>query len=120
MNVSGIFVKKIMGNGKWKIENLIIVHDDLDIPFGKFHLQFASGPQLHNGLESVEQHLRTKEFWRLRIGVDARLPDRKIAGETYSLQNFLPEEKKQLDELIFPKILTQLKLDLKNLFKISV
>lgn len=120
MNVSGIFVKKIMGNGKREMENLIVVHDDLDIPLGKFHLQFASGPQLHNGLESVEQHLRTKEFWRLRIGVDARLPDRKIAGETYSLQNFLPEEKKQLDELIFPKILTQLKLDLKNLFKISV
>jgi PTH1 family peptidyl-tRNA hydrolase len=128
MNTSGIFVKKIIKNCKLKIENLIVIHDDLDIPLGKFHIQFASGPLLHNGLESIEQHLKTKDFWRVRIGVDNReqtnetRPERsrRIPGETYALQNFLPEEKKMLETEIFPKIFTQLKLHLKNQFKILV
>lgn len=128
MNLSGIFVKKIIEKFKMKNEKLIIVHDDLDIPFGKFHLQFSSGPLLHNGLESIEQHLKTKDFWRLRIGVDNRTltnetrPERsrRIPGETYSLQNFLPDEKKLLETDVFPKIFAQLKLDLKNLFKIII
>jgi PTH1 family peptidyl-tRNA hydrolase len=121
MNVSGIFVKKQLSNLQtFEPSNLIIVHDDLDIPLGKFHIQFASGPQLHNGLESVEQHLKTKDFWRVRIGVDNRLPDKRIPGEKYSLQNFLPEEKKLLETEIFPKIFSQLKLHLKNEFKIII
>jgi len=115
MNVSGIFVNKLIRNNKLEIRNLIVIHDDLDIPLGKFHIQFASGPQLHNGLESIEQHLKTKDFYRVRIGVDARTPDKKISGETYTLQNFLSDEKKLLETEIFPKIFTQMKLDFKML-----
>lgn len=118
MNESGKFVSKLANSQNSQIKNLIIVHDDLDIPLGKFHIQFASGPLLHNGLESVEKHLKTKNFWRLRIGVDARTYDRRIPGEAYALQNFLPEEKKLLETEIFSKILEQLKLHLKNEFKI--
>ena len=137
MNMSGIFVKKLTTNYKLQTTNLIIVHDDLDIPLGKFHIQFASGPQLHNGLESIEDHLRSKDFWRVRIGIDARLarrsslptgrqvdeggkPEQKIPGEIYTLQNFLPDEKKLLETEIFPKIFTQLKLFLKTQFKVTI
>jgi PTH1 family peptidyl-tRNA hydrolase len=122
MNVSGVFVKKLVSSYSLQTTPypLIVIHDDLDIPLGKFHIQFASGPQLHNGLESVEQHLKTKDFWRVRIGVDNRLPDKRIPGEKYSLQNFLPEEKKLLETEIFPKIFSQLKLHLKNEFKIII
>lgn len=120
MNLSGIFVKKFIRNSGSDPKNLIIVHDDLDIPLGKFHIQFASGPQLHNGLESIEQHLKTKDFYRIRIGVDNRLPDKKIPGEKYALQNFLPEEKHLLESEIFPKIFSQLQLNLKNQFKVFV
>lgn len=120
MNESGKFVSKLANSRNSQISNLIIVHDDLDIPLGKFHIQFASGPLLHNGLESVEQHLKTKDFWRVRIGVDNRPINKRIPGETYALQNFLPEEKKLLETEIFPKIFTQLKLHLKNQFKILV
>ena len=115
MNQSGIFVKKFIENRKLKIENLFVVHDDLDIPLGKFHIQFAVGPQLHNGLESIEDHLHPKDFWRVRIGIDNRLADKRIPGETYALQNFLPDEKKMLVTEIFPKIFLQLKLNLKML-----
>ena len=120
MNESGKFVKKLTSHYSLTTSHLIIIHDDLDIPLGKFHIQFASGPLLHNGLESIEQHLKTKDFWRIRIGVDNRLPDKKIPGETYAMQNFLPEEKKLLETEIFPKIFEQFKLHLKNEFKVVV
>ena len=115
MNLSGVFVKKISNIYHLTSNNLIIVHDDLDIPFGKFHIQFGVGPQLYNGLESIEQHLKTQDFFRIRIGVDARPLDRKIPGETCTLQNFLSQEKKLLETEIFPKIFSQLKLDFKML-----
>jgi len=134
MNVSGIFVKKLTNHYSLTTNHLIVIHDDLDIPLGKFHIQFASGPQLHNGLESIEQHLKTKDFWRVRIGVDNRRPknylsrtydqdnnkQKWVEGEKYSLQNFLAQEKKILETEIFPKIFEQLKLYLKNQFKIII
>lgn len=122
MNRSGIFVKKLIESrlNREKIENLFVVHDDLDIPLGKFHIQFGVGPQLHNGLESIEDHLKTKDFYRIRIGIDAREPEQKIPGEIYTLQNFLTDEKKLLETEIFQKIFNQLKLHLKNQFKILI
>lgn len=120
MNLSGIFVKKMIRNSGSEPKDLIIVHDDLDIPLGKFHIQFASGPLLHNGLESIEQYLKTKDFYRIRIGVDDRSADKKIPGEKYALQNFLIDEKQLLETEIFPKIFTQLQLDLKNQFKVVI
>ncbi|KKP65507.1 MAG: Peptidyl-tRNA hydrolase, partial [Candidatus Roizmanbacteria bacterium GW2011_GWC2_35_12] len=114
MNKSGIAVKKIIENFKLNPpaggENLIIAHDDLDIPFGKFHIQVGVGPELHNGIESIENHLKTKDFFRIRIGVDNRVPEKKIAGETYVLSNFIQEEVAKLNSEIFPKIIDQLKL----------
>ncbi|VVA43808.1 Aminoacyl-tRNA hydrolase [Candidatus Roizmanbacteria bacterium] len=115
MNESGKFVKKLTNHYSLVTSHLLIIHDDLDIPLGKFHIQFGVGPLLHNGLESIEQHLKTKDFYRVRIGVDNRLPDKRIAGETYALQNFLSDEKKLLETEIFPKIFTQMKLDFKML-----
>ncbi len=145
MNNSGIAVGKLVSKLKLinspnsqtrQINNLIIVHDDLDIPLSKFHIQFGVGPQLHNGLESIEQHLKTKGFYRVRIGVDNRQQAektslesldfsrdklrRRIPGETYALQNFLSDEKKLLKSDIFPKIFAQFKLQLKNKFNILV
>jgi len=122
MNNSGIAVRKLTNHYPLTTNHLLIIHDDLDIPLGKFHIQFGVGPKLHNGLESIENHLKTKDFYRIRIGVDARpaLGGGKIPGETYALQNFLPDEKTLLKTEIFPKILDQLKLHIKNQFKVIV
>ena len=85
-------VKKYIGDGVILTpQNLIVVHDDLDIPFGKFKIQ-TQGPKLHNGLESIENHLHFRDFTRIRIGVDARPPENRISGEAYVLQNFTDEE----------------------------
>ncbi len=120
MNLSGIFVKKISMIYHLPSNDLVIVHDDLDIPLGKFHIQFGVGPQLHNGLESIEQHLKTKDFYRIRVGVDNRPVDKRIPGETYALQNFLSQEKKLLETDIFPRVFGQLKVDLKNQFMVAI
>ncbi len=111
MNLSGNFVKKLIENWKLKIENLIIVHDDLDIPLGKFKIQKGQGPKLHNGISSIERALKTKDFWRVRIGVDNRQINPPaggwIDGETYVLSDFKADEEKKILKL-FPTIYQQL------------
>lgn len=77
---------------------LYIVHDDLDLKLGEFKIQFGKGPKDHNGVESVERALGTKDFWRIRIGIDNRtIP---VEGETYVLQRFTPEEKEVLENTL--------------------
>jgi len=110
MNLSGPAVKKTIENCKLKIENLIVVHDDLDIPLGKFKIQKGTGPQLHNGIESIEKALRTKDFWRVRIGVDNRQKTGYMDGENYVLQNFQKDEESVINKL-FPEIYQRLKND---------
>ena len=107
MNQSGAFIKKVMRNSGMRRENLVIAHDDLDIPLGKFKIQKGIGPQLHNGIESVEKSLGTKDFWRIRIGVDNRTPDNWIDGETYVLNDFRQNELYVIQAL-FPEVLNRL------------
>ena len=103
MNKSGDAVKKTVLHYKLKpSQSLIIIHDDLDIPFGKFKIQMQ-GPKLHNGLTSVQNKLRTMDFLRVRIGVDSRPPENRMSGEEFVLQDFTKEESSQLPEL-FKKI----------------
>jgi len=81
---------------------LYVVHDDLDIKLGEYKIQKGVGPKLHNGVEAVEKALGTKDFWRIRIGVDNRIPNTeyRIPGEEYVLQKFSGEERKALDEVL--------------------
>jgi PTH1 family peptidyl-tRNA hydrolase len=89
------------------LHDLFIVHDDLDIPLGKFRIDFGKGPRLHNGLKSIEQTLKTKDFWRIRIGVDNRQKTGWVDGETYVLQDF-SEKEQELLKSTFVKIFKQL------------
>ncbi len=92
MNQSGGFVQKVVGANAIGADSLYIVHDDLDIPLGKFKISFGTGPKVHNGVNSVADALGTQDFWRIRIGIDARAPDTRVDGETYVLQDFTFEE----------------------------
>ncbi len=108
MNESGKFVQKILKKHQVNPENLYIIHDDLDIPLGKFKINFAQGPKLHNGIKSIEETIKTQNFWRIRIGVDARDKNNWIDGEVYVLQDFLKTEKDILINQVFPKIYQRL------------
>lgn len=107
MNESGRVVRKVMSNVKCQMSNLFVVHDDLDIRLGEFKIQLGRGPHLHNGIASIERELGATDFWRVRVGVDNREPDNRIAGRAYVLQDFTPEERVLL-VAAFYKILQQL------------
>lgn len=104
MNRSGDFVRKILKKESLGVEDLVIAHDDLDIPLGKFKINKGRGPELHNGLKSIESNLSTDDFWRIRIGVDNRKPDNRVDGESYVLADFLDEEKEIVYNDVFPRI----------------
>lgn len=98
MNNSGDFVAQQLAFYKCKPEELLVLHDDLDIPLGEYKLQFAKGPKVHNGINDIESKIRTKNFWRMRIGIDGRLPESRdyIQGRDYVLDNFTKEELNKL------------------------
>ena len=99
MNKSGDAVKKIVSHYKYQASKvLIVIHDDLDIPFGKFKIQ-TQGPKAHNGLTDIQNKLQTMDFLRVRIGVDNRPIENRMNGEEYVLQNFNQDEFTQLPEL---------------------
>lgn len=90
MNKSGEAVKKII-TSKQKTANLILLHDDLDLPLGKFKISFNRGSAGHKGVESVIRAVKTEEFMRVRVGVSPSTPNGKIKK---------PDQKKLLDFII--------------------
>jgi len=71
MNESGIAIQKIKKYLKINLEDILIVHDELDLPVGKLKLKDSGGHGGHNGIRNIIDHLQGKsEFKRLRIGID--------------------------------------------------
>ncbi|MBI4973270.1 aminoacyl-tRNA hydrolase [Candidatus Roizmanbacteria bacterium] len=110
MNLSGKSVQALMQKHHAKLEDLIIVHDDLDIPLSKFRIVKGYGPKLHNGIDSIEEKLGTKDFLRVRIGVDNRTPENRIPGIEYVLRDFEEREGKMVLD-IFPQIVELMKAE---------
>ena len=102
MNLSGVAVAKLVNFYKIEPGFLYVIHDDLDITLGEYKIQLGKGPKVHNGVTSVEKHLGTAEFWRVRVGVDGRTAQQRaeIAGMDYVLGKFSGEEKKVIDEVV--------------------
>lgn len=115
MNVSGPEVRKVADYYKILPKNMLIVHDDLDIPLGKFKIDHSVGPVLHNGISSIESTFGTKDFHRVRIGVDNRSREIPIPGEKYVLERFSKEEETVL-VTTFPQVVSLLKLEYRSVF----
>lgn len=90
MNGSGSAVKLLQK--KYKIDEYILAHDDLDIQLGNFKIQKGKSPKGHKGVMSVEDVLGKKEFLRIRIGIENR-GERVIPGDEYVL---IPYSKKEI------------------------
>lgn len=75
MNNSGSAVKKLTTDYGLRTTDLLIVHDDLDLPLGTLRLSRGSGSAGHKGVQSIIDALGTKDFWRLRIGVGSKKGD---------------------------------------------
>lgn len=98
MNESGRPVAGLLRFYKGEPANLIVVHDELDIPFEDIKVKFGGGVAGHNGLKSIAQHLGTKEFVRIRFGI-SRPPGQRDAA-SHVLSDFSKKERDDLPSLI--------------------
>lgn len=98
MNLSGIAVQKLLGYFRIDLRDAIIVHDDLDLPFGTIRLKQGGGQGGHKGLISLVAHLGGTDFVRARFGIGR--PPRKEMVEGYVLSPFSPDEMRSLPGLV--------------------
>jgi len=78
MNSSGESVGPLVGFYRVPLKQLLVAVDDADLPFGEIRLRPGGSSGGHHGLESIEQHLNTREFARLRIGIGRKAGAREI------------------------------------------
>jgi PTH1 family peptidyl-tRNA hydrolase len=97
MNLSGRSVNPALNFNRLALKDLIVIHDDLDIPFGRVKIKEGGGHAGHNGLRSLMQEMGSGEFTRIRIGIG-----RPLRGDAadYVLSPFSKEEQAQLPRLL--------------------
>ncbi len=98
MNESGGPVKALMSFYDVPAERLVVVHDELDIPFGAIRAKWGGGDNGHNGLRSIRKSLGTGDFFRVRLGV-GRPPGRQDPAD-YVLRPFGSSERPELPEVV--------------------
>lgn len=98
MNQSGHSVQGLVHFYKLPVENILVAHDDLDLPFGTLRIRPGGGPGGQKGVASAIEQLGTKDFPRLRIGI-GRPPGRMDPAD-YVLQNFSKDEASELPEIL--------------------
>jgi len=91
MNESGKSVNQLKKIYNLSIKNIFIAHDDTDISLGNFKISYNRGSAGHKGVESIINHLKSKAFYRIRIGIRPFSLKRKKAEELV-LKNFTPRE----------------------------
>lgn len=112
MNLSGQAVAKIVKFYKIDPKDIWVVHDDIDLPFGKIRISYKSSSAGHRGVESIIQSLGHQDFIRFRLGLK---PEGKtnIPAEEFVLQKFTPDEQKNLKSIIDTTV-KAIKFALKN------
>ena len=98
MNLSGETVGDVAGFYQLPLPQLIVAVDDADLPFGEIRLRPGGSSGGHHGLESIEQHLGSREFARLRIGIGRKDGARQITN--YVLGKFEPAEQEVLEKIL--------------------
>jgi PTH1 family peptidyl-tRNA hydrolase len=98
MNESGGPVKGLLDFYKVPMERLVVVHDELDIPFATLRLKLGGGDNGHNGLKSIRRSTGSGEFYRVRVGI-GRPPGRQDPAD-YVLRPWGSTERKELPMLV--------------------
>lgn len=112
MNNSGIVIKKIIRNLNFEVRNLIVVHDDIDLPLGKIRISKGRGAAGHKGVESIIKELGTKNFIRFRIGIINYKSGIKKT-ENFVLKKFTKKEEEVVKEVL-EKTVEAIEFILKN------
>ena len=96
INLSGEVIRKYVDYFKINIEDILIIHDDLDLPVGTYKIKQKGSSGGHNGLKNIELHLGTQEYKRIKIGIsNNKLMDTK----DYVLGKISKEENKLLEDV---------------------
>jgi peptidyl-tRNA hydrolase, PTH1 family len=98
MNLSGRPVAALRSFYKVPPERIVVVHDELDIPFGAIRLKLGGGDNGHNGLRSITAALGTRDYFRVRVGI-GRPPGRMDPAD-FVLHDFSVPERKLLPEVL--------------------
>jgi PTH1 family peptidyl-tRNA hydrolase len=102
VNLSGESVSPLVKRFNINLNDLIVIHDDLDLPLAKMRISYGSSSGGHKGINSIIQELGSQDFTRIRIGIGR--PDKAEASEeeiiAYVLSDFTPEQKKAITPVI--------------------
>ena len=98
MNLSGRPIASLAAFYKISSERTVVIHDELDIPFGAIRLKQGGGDNGHNGLRSISQALGTPDYYRVRFGIGR--PPGRMEAATYVLRDFTTAERKELPFLV--------------------
>lgn len=109
INLSGEVIKKYVDFYKIQISDILVISDDLDMPFGKIKIKYSGSSGGHNGLKNIENHLQTKEYKRIKIGISN---DKNIDTKDYVLGKIKDEE-------LLNTIISNVTNILEDYFKIS-
>ena len=110
MNLSGesaIYISKFFNI---KTEDVIVIYDDMDIPFGTFKIRKGGSSGGHNGIKSLIAHFQTDDFTRIRIGIGRPSAGKKV--NDYVLSNFSKKEREELDTVIANDVIEAVKVAL--------
>ena len=104
MNDSGQALKVICNFYKMDLtQDLLVIHDEVDLPLGTIRLTNSSSAAGHNGVQSIIDNLGTQDFHRLRIGVETRAARADMPTDAFVLQNFTSDELAKLQSDVLPK-----------------
>ncbi len=95
MNLSGASVRAVCDY--YKPDRVIVIHDDLDLPFGSLKFKFGGGHGGHNGLRSIDENI-TNEYLRVRVGIGK--PKERSKVSNYVLSDFTKEEFSKLESIL--------------------
>ncbi|MCK4524973.1 MAG: aminoacyl-tRNA hydrolase [Candidatus Andersenbacteria bacterium] len=98
MNNSGQSVKAVLDYYKIKPEDIIVIHDDLDIPIGEYKISKNKNSGGHKGVQSIIDYLGTKDFTRIRIGI--MVENKKTPTERFVLERFSKDEMEVVESII--------------------
>lgn len=98
MNRSGEAVRKIVFSRKVSHQNILVIHDELDLPLNKIRISFGRSSAGHKGVESISLALGTKDYWRIRIGIDGSRV--RADAEKFVLGRWNSEEKRRIKNIL--------------------
>jgi len=102
MNNSGRSLSRLVKKFNVNLDDIMVIHDDLDLPPAKIRLSHGSGSGGHKGINSIIQEIGSQDFIRLRVGIGR--PDKPQISEddiiAYVLSDFTPDEKKAIDKIV--------------------